>query len=94
MIGAIMGVLVLVWAQGSHTPWRDIGYVRPRSWIRSVAIASVVGVVFKLVMKAVVMPVFARDVLNVGPSGMGALMSAIGVGSMIGPAPVGRDRGH
>jgi predicted MFS family arabinose efflux permease len=30
------------------------------------------------------MPVFARDVLEVGPSGMGALMSAIGVGSLIG----------
>jgi MFS family permease len=30
------------------------------------------------------MPVFARDVLDVGPSGMGALMSAIGVGSLLG----------
>jgi MFS family permease len=30
------------------------------------------------------MPVFARDVLQVGPSGMGALMSAIGFGSVIG----------
>jgi predicted MFS family arabinose efflux permease len=30
------------------------------------------------------MPVFARDVLGVGPSGMGALMSAIGFGSLIG----------
>ena len=30
------------------------------------------------------MPVFARDVLDVGPSGMGALMSAIGFGSVIG----------
>ena len=64
MIGAIMGVLVLVWAQGSHTPWPDIGYVRPRSWIRSVAIAIVLGVVFKLVMKAVVMPMFGADPIN------------------------------
>jgi predicted MFS family arabinose efflux permease len=30
------------------------------------------------------MPVFARDVLSVGPSGMGALMSAIGFGSLVG----------
>jgi MFS family permease len=30
------------------------------------------------------MPVFARDVLAVGPSGMGLLMSAVGAGSMVG----------
>ena len=30
------------------------------------------------------MPVFARDVLNVGASGMGALMSAVGAGSVLG----------
>jgi MFS family permease len=30
------------------------------------------------------MPVFARDVLGVGPSGMGALMSAVGFGSLVG----------
>ncbi len=30
------------------------------------------------------MPVFAKDVLNVGPSGMGVLMSAIGFGSLVG----------
>jgi predicted MFS family arabinose efflux permease len=30
------------------------------------------------------MPVFARDVLDVGPAGMGALMSAVGVGSLLG----------
>ena len=29
------GLLVLLWAWRSHTPWRDIGYVRPRSWIGS-----------------------------------------------------------
>jgi len=30
------------------------------------------------------MPVFARDVLAVGPSGLSALMSAVGVGSLLG----------
>jgi hypothetical protein len=29
----LSALLVLVWAQWSRTPWRDIGYVRPGSWI-------------------------------------------------------------
>ncbi len=64
MIGAILGVLVVVWAWRSHIPWRDIGYVRPRSWILSGAIAIVLGVAFKLVMKAVVMPMFGAAPIN------------------------------
>src|SRR5205809_5560148 len=35
-------ILVLVWTWRSHTPWREIGYVRPRSWTLTV----VVGIVF------------------------------------------------
>jgi membrane protease YdiL (CAAX protease family) len=64
MIPPIMGVLVLLWAWRSHTPWRDIGYVRPRSWVRTVAIAIVLGTLLKLVMKAVVMPMFGADPIN------------------------------
>ena len=29
----LAAVLVLVWARLSRTPWREIGFVRPRSWI-------------------------------------------------------------
>ncbi len=29
----LSGVLVLLWARWSRTPWRDIGYVRPKRWI-------------------------------------------------------------
>jgi membrane protease YdiL (CAAX protease family) len=61
---AILGVLVVLWVWRSHIPWRDIGYVRPRSWIRSVALAIVLGAAFKLVMKAVVMPMFGADPIN------------------------------
>jgi membrane protease YdiL (CAAX protease family) len=64
LIPPIMGVLVLAWVWRSHTPWRDIGYVRPRSWIRSVAIAIVLGALFKLVMKAIVMPMLGADPIN------------------------------
>ena len=64
MTPAILGALVLVWVWASHTPWRDIGYVRPRSWTRSIAIAVVLGGAFKLVMKAVVMPLLGADPIN------------------------------
>ena len=45
---------MLVWAWRSHTPWREIGYVRPRSWIGSLAVGIVFGCAFKLLMKAIV----------------------------------------
>jgi membrane protease YdiL (CAAX protease family) len=38
--------------------------VRPKSWIRSVAIGLVFGALFKLVMKAVVMPLLGAPALN------------------------------
>lgn len=28
----LSAILVLVWARLSRTPWREIGFVRPRSW--------------------------------------------------------------
>ena len=68
-VGAVAGplfaaILVLFWVSASRTPWRDIGYVRPRSWIATVAIGVVFGVVFKLVMKAIVMPLLGAPEIN------------------------------
>ena len=61
VIGAI---LVLVWARVTRTPLREIGLVRPRSWARAVAVGCLVGVAFKIVMKALVMPLFGTDPVN------------------------------
>jgi membrane protease YdiL (CAAX protease family) len=58
------GVLVLVWAWRSRTPWREIGYARPSNWIGSVAIGIAFGVAFKLLMKAMVMPLLGAPALN------------------------------
>ena len=58
------GLLVLLWAWRSHTPWRDIGYVRPRSWIGSLAVGVVFGCVFKFLMKAIVMPLLGAPEIN------------------------------
>ena len=61
LIGA---VLVLVWAWRSGTPWREIGYARPKSWIGSLAIGLAFGFAFKLLMKAIVMPLLGADPIN------------------------------
>jgi membrane protease YdiL (CAAX protease family) len=57
-------LLALVWARSSRTPWREIGYVRPRSWIGSLTFGLVFGIAFKLLMKAVVMPLLGADPIN------------------------------
>jgi CAAX protease family protein len=57
-------VLVLVWVRWSRTPWREIGYVRPRSWPLTLATGIAFGIAFKLLMKAIVMPLLGADPIN------------------------------
>lgn len=56
--------LALAWVQLSRTPWSEIGYVRPASWIASAAGGLVFGVALKFMMKAVVMPLLGADPVN------------------------------
>ena len=58
---ALAAAMVVVWARLSNTPWREIGYTRPKSWAASALGGLVFGVVFKLLMKAVVMPLLGAD---------------------------------
>jgi membrane protease YdiL (CAAX protease family) len=58
------GVLVLVWVKLSRTPWREIGYVRPRSWTATIAGGIVFGVAFKFALKTIVMPLLGADAVN------------------------------
>src|SRR5947207_12570894 len=53
-------LLVLLWRWLSKTPWADLGYVRPSL----ILIAIPAGILFKLVMKAVVMPLLGADPVN------------------------------
>jgi membrane protease YdiL (CAAX protease family) len=55
---------VLAWAWASRTPWREIGYARPSSWKREVLLGATLGIVSKLLMKAVVMPLLGADPIN------------------------------
>lgn len=64
VIEPLSAVLVLVWARISNTPWREIGYVRPRSWTKTIAFGIVLGVGFKFTMKALVMPLFGAPPIN------------------------------
>jgi hypothetical protein len=32
LVAPLSAILVLVWTRLSRTPWREIGYVRPKSW--------------------------------------------------------------
>lgn len=57
-------MLALAWARLSRTPWRDLGYVRPRSWVGGLAAGIALGVAFKLLMKAVVMPLLGAPAVN------------------------------
>jgi membrane protease YdiL (CAAX protease family) len=64
LVTPVGALLVLIWARVSRTPWRELGYVRPQSWARTVAVGIAFGVAFKLVMKAVVMPLLGADPIN------------------------------
>jgi membrane protease YdiL (CAAX protease family) len=64
IVAPISAILVLLWTKLSRTPWREIGYVRPKSWTRAVVIGIVFGVAFKFVMKAIVMPLLGAPPIN------------------------------
>jgi len=59
-------LLVLAWARRSRTPWSEIGFARQGrwNWVFTVAGGVVLGVLFKLLMKAVVMPLLGADPIN------------------------------
>ncbi len=57
-------LLVLAWARWSRTPWREIGFVRPTSWTRDLVTGIAFGIAFKLLMKAIVMPLLGAPPIN------------------------------
>jgi membrane protease YdiL (CAAX protease family) len=60
----LSAVLVLLWAWRSRTPWHAIGYARPASWAATVAVGICLGATFKLLMKAIVMPLLGAPAIN------------------------------
>ena len=64
ILAPLNALLVLVWARRSRTPWHEIGYVRPRSWIAGLVVGLAFGGAFKFLMKAIVMPLLGADPIN------------------------------
>jgi uncharacterized protein len=60
-VGAL---LVLVWAWRSRTPWRALGYVRPKNWFGTLAGGCLFGSALKILMKMIVMPLLGADPVN------------------------------
>ena len=66
LLTPLSGILVLVWAWISKTPRRDLGLVRPRSWLGTIALGIIFGVALKFAMKSIVMPLLGAPPVN-GP---------------------------
>ena len=60
-VGAI---LTLLWVHISHTPWRDMGYIKPRNWIVTIFIPIIIGIVLKFFTKSIVLPLLGADPIN------------------------------
>ncbi|MGI8898340.1 MAG: CPBP family intramembrane glutamic endopeptidase [Pyrinomonadaceae bacterium] len=60
----LSAILVLAWTWRSRTPWREIGYVWPRSWIAALVVGITFGIAFKVLMKAIVMPLLGAPPIN------------------------------
>lgn len=57
-------VLTLIWARASRTPWNELGFVRSKNWWRTVTLGILSGVLLKLAMKSLVMPLLGADPVN------------------------------
>jgi membrane protease YdiL (CAAX protease family) len=57
-------LLVFAWAHVSNTPWREIGYSRPRSWLFTTVAGLLVGAALKLFSKAVLLPLVGAEPIN------------------------------
>ena len=64
VVPPLSAILVLIWAKISRTPWRELGFVRPRSWPKTIILGILLGVAAKFAMKALVMPLFGAPPIN------------------------------
>jgi membrane protease YdiL (CAAX protease family) len=64
VVAPLSAILVMAWAWRSRTPWREIGFVGPKSWTASLAIGIAFGIALKFLMKMIVMPLLGADPIN------------------------------
>jgi len=64
VIAPVGAILALIWKWAAHVPWADLGFRRPRSWAVTLAAGEIGGILFKLLMKALVMPLLGGPAVN------------------------------
>ena len=64
LFAPVSALLVLAWRSWTGTPWHELGFVRPRSWWRTIVVGVLAGVALKLLMKSVVMPLLGAPPTN------------------------------
>lgn len=64
LLGPFRAAVPLLWAWRSRTPLAELGLVRPRSWVRTIVLAILTGIAFKLAMKSVVLPLLGAPPVN------------------------------
>lgn len=62
--GLVSATLVVLWVVLSKTPWREIGYVRPKNYALTIAGGVVFGAALKCFLNAVVMPLLGANPVN------------------------------
>lgn len=62
IVAPLGAVIVVAWAIRSRTPWSELGFTTPR--VTSLAAAAALGASFKVVMKAVIMPLLGAPPVN------------------------------
>ena len=63
-LGFLAAIPVLLWARFASVPWRELGFRRPTNWPMAVAVGILFGIAFKLLMKAIVMPLLGAEPVN------------------------------
>jgi len=61
---AVTAALVLIWARLSDTPPKGLGFSAPNSWVATIVAGVVCGIVLKLFLKAVAMPLVGAPAIN------------------------------
>ena len=64
-IAPLGAIIVLAWRWIVGVSWRDLGFRAPRSWILTLIIGFAGGILFKLLMKALVIPLLGGPDINV-----------------------------
>jgi uncharacterized protein len=63
-IAPLGAILILLWAKVTRVPWKDLGFARPRSWLLTIVGGIAGGILLKLLLKAIVLPLLGAPPVN------------------------------